>query len=253
MKIISWNVNGINACCKNGFFDFLKKENADIYCFQEVKVSKDKLNPELSNVKNYKAYWSFSKKPGYSGLLIYSKLEPINIIQGINNKEIDEEARVLTLEFKDFYLINSYFPHTNRELSRLDFKLNFNKIFEDFCNKLSKKKPLVLTGDFNVAHKEIDLRNPKENQNNAGFTIQERTWFDKFLNKGYIDTFRYFNDKPENYTWWSYMHNARKRNIGWRIDYFVISNSLKNQLIKSFILKDVLGSDHCPISLEIKN
>lgn len=249
MRIISWNVNGINACLKKGLLDFMRKENADVYCFQEVKASKTKL-PRL-DLNNYWDFHLFSEKNGYSGVSIYSKLKPLSIIEGISNKEFDKEARVLALEFNDFFLINAYFPHSNRELSRLDFKLKFNKTFLEFCKKLENKKPIIIASDFNVAHKEVDLRNPKQNEKNAGFTKDEREWFDNFLNEGFVDTFREFVKDGGNYTWWTYRNNARERNIGWRIDYFIVSKILKNKLKDSQILKNTFGSDHCPIFLEV--
>ena len=249
MKIISWNVNGINSCIKKGLIDFMKKENADIYCFQEVKATKEKMPQGLVD---YHEFHSHAQKKGYSGVSVFSKIKPLSVIEGIGNKEFDSEGRTLTLEFDDFYLINVYFPHSSRELKRLDFKLEFNKLFLEFCKKLEKTKPIIIASDFNVAHKEIDLKNPKSNEKNAGFTIEERNWFDGFLNQGFIDSFREFVKEGENYTWWSYRNNARKRNIGWRIDYFILSKNLRDRLQKSDILKDILGSDHCPIGLEIR-
>jgi exodeoxyribonuclease-3 len=250
MKIISWNVAGINACIKKRLMDFMKKENADIYCFQEVKANQSNFPKELSG-SDYNSFHLFANKKGYSRVSVYAKTKPLKIIEGLGIKDIDNEARVLALEFDSFYLVNAYFPHSNRKLSRLDFKLDFNKEFLKFCKDLEKNKPLVIASDFNVAHKEIDLRNPKQNEKNAGFTIQEREWFDNFLKQGFIDTFRSINSEPGHYTWWTYRNNARGRNIGWRIDYFVISQALKNQLKSSKILKDVYGSDHCPILIEI--
>ena len=252
MKIISWNVNGINSCMKKGLLRFIEKENADIILLQEVKVSKEKINPELLNLKKYNSFWSFAKEKGYSGLAVYSKSKPLNVIKEFGKKGIDKEGRIIALEFDNFFLINVYFPHSNRELKRLKFKLMFNNAFEEFCKKLGNKKPVIIGGDFNVAHKEIDLRNPKQNTNNAGFTIKERNWFDKFLKNGYIDCFRNFTKEGGNYTWWTYRNNARARNIGWRIDYFLISKKLKRSIINCSILNKITGSDHCPISLEIK-
>lgn len=248
MKIISWNVNGINAAIGKGLLDFMEKENADIYCFQEIKVSPSK----IPVIGEYESFWHPARRKGYSGVVIFSKKEPLAVMKGIENKEIDAEGRVLTLELKKFFLINVYFPHSGRDLSRIDFKLNFNKLFLEFCEKLSEKKPIIVASDFNVAHKEIDLANPKQNEKNAGFTREEREWFDSFLKNGYIDTFREFNKEGGNYTWWTYRFGARKRNIGWRVDYFIISRELKENLISSEILSEVKGSDHCPIRLEIK-
>lgn len=248
MKIISWNVNGINACLNKGLLEFMNKESADVYCFQEVKATKEKI-PKL--IEGYLEFHSHAQKKGYSGVSTYSRIKPISIIEGIGNQIFDSEGRILTLEFDDFFIINVYFPHSHRELKRLDFKLKFNKDFLSFCKKLEKTKPVIIASDFNVAHKEIDLKNAKSNEKNAGFTIEERNWFDSFLKEGFVDTFREITKEGGHYTWWAYFNNARERNIGWRIDYFVLSRSLRDRLQKSDILKDVLGSDHCPISLEI--
>lgn len=252
MEIISWNVAGLRSCFGKGLLDFMKKENADVYCFQEVKCQQDQFPKELNQLRDYEAFHSFAKKKGYSGVSVYTRVKPINVIYGIGDDIFDSEGRAVTLEFKDFFLVNVYFPHSNRELKRLGFKLQFNNYFLGFCKKLEKTKPIIIASDFNVAHREIDLRNPKQNEKNAGFTKKEREWFDSFLKKGFIDTFREFNSEPGNYTWWTYRNNARKRNIGWRVDYFVISKELRRRLKKSHILKDVLGSDHAPISIEMK-
>jgi exodeoxyribonuclease III len=248
MKIISWNVNGINACAGKGLADFMKKEGADIYCFQEVKATKEKI-PKL--LEGYNEFHSHAQKKGYSGVSTFSRIKPLSVVEGIDNPAFDSEGRFITLEFEDFFLINAYFPHSHRELRRLNFKLEFNREFLKFCKRLEQRKPVVIASDFNVAHKEIDLRNPKPNEKNAGFTIEERNWFDGFLKEGFVDTFRDFDKAGGNYTWWAYRNKARERNIGWRIDYFVISQTLRNKLAGSRILKDVLGSDHCPISLEM--
>lgn len=244
MKLISWNIAGINACSRKGLLQFIQQQNADFYCFQEVKSS-----PDCLNWLKYKVYWHPAEKKGYSGVVTLSKTTPLRVIKGIGNKTIDKEGRVLTLEFKDFFLINAYFPHAHRKLLRLDFKLTFNQLFHEFCQTLNK--PIIIAADFNVAHKEIDLKNPKQNKNNAGFTPKERAWFDQFLVSGYIDTFREFTTIGDHYTWWTYRNNARQRNIGWRIDYFLISNTLRNQLKSSTIFNETLGSDHCPIAVEL--
>ena len=251
MKIISWNVNGVNACLKKGLLEFMKSESANAYCFQEMKASEEKVPEELKAL-GYKEFHNIAKKKGYSGVSIYTNHEPINVLHGMGESRFDDEGRVLTLEFPNFFLTNVYFPHSSRDLKRLDFKLDFNNHFLKFCKNLEKTKPVIIASDFNVAHKAIDLRNPKQNEKNAGFTIQEREWFDSFLQQGFIDTFREFDKEGDNYTWWSYMHNAREKNIGWRIDYFIISHALKEEIKSSKILKDILGSDHCPIALEIK-
>lgn len=249
MKIASWNVNGINACINKGLMDFMSEKDADIYCFQEVKATKEKL-PQ--SINGYHEFHSHAKKKGYSGVSIYSKIKPIKVIEGIGDEVFDSEGRVLTLEFESFFLIDAYFPHSHRELKRLDFKIKFDNKFLDFCKELEQIKPLIIASDFNVAHKEIDLKNPKSNKNNAGFTMDERNWFDSFIDHGFIDTFREFVKEEGHYTWWPYTNDARERNIGWRIDYFIISKSLKNSLTQSTILNEVLGSDHCPILLEIR-
>lgn len=250
MKLISWNVNGIKACARKGLLEFIKKERADFYCFQEVKSSPEEINAFMSK-EGYEVFWSPAKKKGYSGVLTYSKSKPISVIKGIGDQDIDDEGRVVTLEFDDFFFINAYFPHAHRELKRLDFKLRFNEKFADFSRRLEHKKPVIIGGDFNVAHQEIDLRNPKQNMRNAGFTLSERTWFDVFLKQGYVDTLREFVSEGGHYTWWPYRNNARQRNIGWRIDYFLVSQDLKSSLQGSRILKDQTGSDHCPIILTI--
>jgi len=253
MKLISWNVNGLNSAMRHGLAGFIKKENADVYCFQETKMSEKKVPKEIEGLKSlgYEEYHVFSNKNGYAGVTILTKIKPISVIKGLDHSEFDKEGRVLILEFDKFYFIGAYFPNSQRGLARLDYKLKFNKAFLEFCKKLEKKKPLVITGDLNVAHKEIDIKNAKANEKNAGFTIEERNWFTEFIDNGFIDTFREFNKEPGNYTWWSYMFNARKKGIGWRIDYWVISKSLRKNLKKSEILKDVLGSDHCPVLLEM--
>src|SRR3989344_5733498 len=211
MKIVSWNVAGLRACIKKGLLDFIKLENADVYCFQETK------SENVPFIEGYQSFGIFAKKKGYSGVLTYTKQKPISIIKGIGDEDFDNEGRVLTLEFENFFLINAYFPHSSRDLSRLNFKLRFNKTFTEFCKNLEKKKPLIVAGDFNVAHQEIDLTNPKQNTKNAGFTPEERFWFDSFLKQNYVDAFRQLNSETGNYTWWSYRNNCRQRNIGWRI------------------------------------
>lgn len=251
MKIVSWNVAGINACAAKGLLDFMKKEDADVYCFQEVRSSESKLNEEILNVKGYIPYWLFAKKNGYSGVATYTKIKPLSVIYGIGDSKFDDEGRILTLEFKEYFLINAYFPHSSRELKRLKYKLEFNKAFLKFLSELPDKS-VIIASDFNVAHEEIDLSNPKENMNNAGFTKVERDWFSSFLSKGYIDTYREFTKERGHYTWWAYRFNCRARNIGWRIDYFIISNELKDKLINSEILDKIKGSDHCPIRLVMK-
>ena len=250
MKIISWNVNGINACCRKGLIEFINKEKADVYCFQELKASDEKIPQEIHDL-TYNSYYLMAEKKGYSGVSIHTKQKPLSVIKGIGNEQFDREGRVLAVEFKDFFLVNAYFPHSQRELARLGFKLDFNNEFSKFVLGLEKKKPVIIASDFNVAHKEIDLANPKQNKKNAGFTEEERSWFDDFLKNKYIDSFREFEKEGGHYTWWSYRNNLRERNIGWRIDYFVLSHNLKNQLKESKILSHVHGSDHCPILLGV--
>ncbi len=248
MKILSWNVNGLNAVVGKGGILAIQKENADVYCFQEVKATREKM-PQI--LGGYHQYHSHAEKKGYSGVSVFSKEKPMSVREGIGVAEFDSEGRVLVLEFKDFFLLDIYFPNSNRELSRLDYKLRFNDKLLKFCKELERKKPLILTGDFNVAHTELDIARPRENEGNAGFTREERAWFTKFLEDGFVDTFRQFTKDGDHYTWWAYMGNARDRNIGWRIDYFVVSEKLKNKVKASKILSDIMGSDHCPIVLEI--
>lgn len=252
---ISWNVNGIRAVIKNGFLDFLKKYQPDILALQEVKIAeKDRTDAKL-DFPGYLEIWHSAERPGYSGTAILirekSNLKILNQINGLNHDHFDKEGRVQTIEFEKFYLVNAYFPNTRHDLSRLDFKIEFNNKIFAHVKKLEKKKPVIITGDFNVAHTEIDLKNPKENEKNAGFTIEERTSFDKFIKKDMIDTFRELNPKKIQYTWWTYRFGARKRNVGWRIDYFVVSKTLKNKIKKAEILDQITGSDHCPISLKM--
>ncbi|MFX0124561.1 MAG: exodeoxyribonuclease III [Candidatus Hodarchaeota archaeon] len=253
MELLSWNVNGIRACINKGFIEWVKQRDPEIICLQETKAQANQISFSF-DLPDYHIYWSSAKKKGYSGVATFTKIEPISILQGLGVKEFDNEGRFLQLEFKDFYLINLYFPNAQRELKRLDYKLRFNQTVLDCINKLKeKKKGLILCGDFNVAHKEIDLKNPKENQNNAGFSPQERAFFTELLEHGYIDTFREFDQSPEQYTWWTYRYNARARNIGWRIDYFVINQEFRRQLKSAFILKEVMGSDHVPVGIVLND
>lgn len=253
MKLISWNVNGIRAAVKNGFVDFLKTEKPDVLCLQEIKINDSAREKETFNFKNYTEYWNSAQKPGYAGtaILVSEKLSQPTVINGFGKPEFDTEGRVQTAEFEKFYLINTYFPHTRHDLSRLDFKLAFNDALLSHLKKLQTKKPVILTGDLNVAHEEIDLANPKENIGNPGFLPQERAWMTKFLKAGFIDTYRFLYPKKVQYSWWSYRFGARRRNIGWRIDYFCISEALKKSLKQAEILDKVRGSDHCPVKLVI--
>ena len=252
MKIISWNVNGIRACVNKGFLDYFKEVDADIFCLQETKLQEGQIELDL---ESYHQFWCYAEKKGYSGTAIFSKQKPLNVIYGINNKEIEtpNEGRVITLEFEDFYMITVYTPNSQNELKRLDYRMKWDDAFRNYITELDNKKPVILCGDLNVAHREIDLKNPKGNRRNAGFTDEERNKFSELLEAGFIDTYRYFNpDKTEAYSWWSYRFKAREKNAGWRIDYFCASEKIKDRLVSADIHKDILGSDHCPVELVIK-
>jgi len=257
MKFISWNVNGIRASLKNGFLDFLNNENPDILCLQEIKAQDDTYPEELKNVNNYNFYINPAEKRGYSGTVIYSKIKPINFAYGIESPEFNNEGRVITLEFEKFYLINVYTPNSGRDLKRLEFRNKWDKKFLKYVKSLEKNKPVMICGDLNVAHNEIDIKNYKPNKTtktkpgSAGFTDTERNNFSKFLDSDFIDTFRYLYPSEIKYSWWSYMFNARVNNSGWRIDYFCISSILKDNLEDAFILNEVFGSDHCPVGIKI--
>jgi exodeoxyribonuclease-3 len=251
-KMVSWNVNGIRAMEKKGFVDMVVELDADILALQEIKAQPDQLSEQLKNIPGYRAYWFGAEKKGYSGVGVYSRDEPLSVIYGIDHKEHDYEGRVLTLEYGDFYLVNVYFPNAQHGLLRLEYKLAFNRDLHGFLDELSKKKSVVVCGDFNVAHKEIDLANPKQNEKNPGFSSEERAWMDDFIAAGYVDTFRMFNQEPEQYTWWSYRFNARARNIGWRIDYFCVDKKSKPRVVGAEIIADFLGSDHCPVVLTFR-
>ena len=250
MKIISWNLNGIRACLTKGLIDFINDQKADIYCFQEIKACPDKIPEQIKNLKYYNFVNSAEKK-GYSGTMILTKKNPIKVEYGIKNQENLKEGRVITAEYEDFFLVNVYTPNSKQKLLRLDFRQQWDLDFANHILDLDEIKPVIVTGDLNVAHKEIDLANPKANLRNPGFTIEERDGFERFLNGQFIDCFRKFNKEPNNYTWWSYRTNARSRNIGWRIDYFLASKQIESQIINSDILNQIHGSDHCPISLEM--
>tara|TARA_B100000519_G_scaffold202478_1_gene220964 strand:+ start:633 stop:1391 length:759 start_codon:yes stop_codon:yes gene_type:complete len=248
MKFISWNVNGIRAVIKKGFYDFVENYNPDILCLQEIKANKEQVELKLDS--HPYQYWNSAEKKGYSGTSIFSKTKPINEIYGIGIEEHDQEGRVITLEFEEYYLVTVYTPNSKRELLRLEYRQKWDADFLKFLKELESKKPVIFCGDLNVAHKEIDLKNPKTNHRNPGFTDEERSSFDNIINAGFIDTFREFNNEGGHYTWWSYMFQARQKDIGWRIDYFCTSKSLKSNLKDAYILKDVLGSDHAPVVLE---
>ena len=251
MKFISWNVNGLRAVIKKGFYDFMDSYDPDILCVQEIKANKEQV--ELNLEKYPYQYWNSAIKKGYSGTAIFSKIKPISEIYGIGIEEHDQEGRVITIEFKDYFLVTVYTPNSKRELLRLDYRQGWDRDFLSFVKSLEENKPVIFCGDLNVAHKEIDLKNPKTNHKNAGFTKEERQGFDNIVESGFIDTFREFNKDEGHYTWWSYMFQARKKNIGWRIDYFCISQGLKTQLKDAYILKDVLGSDHAPVVMELND
>lgn len=250
MKFISWNVNGIRACVGKGFLDFFKEVDADIFCLQETKLQEGQIELDLPG---YFQYWNYAERKGYSGTAIFTKKEPLKVMYGINIEEHDKEGRVITLEFEDFYFVTVYTPNSQSELKRLEYRTRWEDDFIDYLVKLDNQKPVIVCGDMNVAHTEIDLKNPKNNMKNAGFTKEEREKFSKLLDSGFVDTYRYFNpDKEGVYSWWSYRFNARKNNAGWRIDYFCASKKLEDRLIGANIHTEVLGSDHCPVELEIK-
>ncbi len=253
LKFLSWNVNGIRAIEKKGFTETLREIDPDILAIQETKAMPEQLSDALKNVDGYTSYWYSAQKKGYSGVGIYAKDEPTNVLYGLGIDEHDREGRVITLEYKDFYFINVYFPNAQHGLARLDYKLRFNNDLLVFVGRLAKKKSVVICGDFNVAHEEIDLANPKQNEKNAGFTPEERAWMDTFIDAGYVDTFRMFNKEPGQYSWWSYRFNARAKNIGWRIDCFCVDAKSKKRVKGVAILNDVMGSDHCPVQLIYKS
>ena len=247
MKFISWNVNGLRACINKGFYDFLNSVDADFFCIQETKMQKDQAELRFDG---YFDFWNSAIKKGYSGTLILSKNSPLSESYGINISEHDNEGRVITLEFDSFFLVNVYTPNSQRELARLDYRMSWDDAFREYLHSLSK--PVIVCGDLNVAHKEIDLKNPKQNTRNAGFTIEERNKIGKLLDSGFIDSFRHiYPNKTDSYTWWSYMSRAREKNIGWRIDYFLLSNDLAPLLKDAFIYSEIHGSDHCPVGIDI--
>lgn len=249
MKLVSWNVAGFRACLKKGFEEFFYACEADVYCLQEVKALKDEIDFEP---KDYYCYINPADKKGYSGTIIYTLYEPISVAYGLNNDIFDHEGRVITLEFNNYYLVNQYVPNVKRDLSRLQYRMNWEDEFKEYVIKLERKKPVIICGDFNVAHTNMDIKNAKANIGNAGFTYEEREKFSLLLNSGFIDTYRFFNpDKNDAYTWWSYMANARQKNIGWRLDYFLVSESIIDKVSNSVIYNDVYGSDHCPIGIDI--
>ena len=250
MKLISWNVNGLRAIMGKNFMEFFTAADADIFCLQETKLQAGQIEMELPG---YHQYWNYAEKKGYSGTAIFTKEEPCSVHYGIAIEEHDKEGRVITLEFADFYMVDVYTPNSQNELARLDYRMTWEDAFRDYLCELRKTKPVIVTGDMNVAHKEIDLKNPKANRRNAGFTDEERGKMTALLDSGFIDTFRYFYpDMTEVYSWWSYRFKARERNSGWRIDYFLVSEELKDRLEDAKIHTEVTGSDHCPVELDLK-
>lgn len=250
MKLISWNVNGIRACVNKGFKEFFKKEEADIFCIQETKCQPEQIELKF---KGYKSYWNSAEKKGYSGTAIFTKKEPISVKYGIGKEEHDKEGRVITLEYENFYIVTIYTPNAKRELERLDYRQIWEDEIRSYLLELNKTKPVIMCGDLNVAHKEIDLKNPKTNRGNAGFTDEERAKMTKLLEAGFTDTFRYlYPTKEEAYSWWSYMGRAREKNVGWRIDYFIVSKQIKEKIKEAMIYQEIMGSDHCPVGLEIE-
>ena len=254
MKLISWNVNGIRACLNKGFDEFFKSTDADIFCIQETKMQEEQIDDKIKEIfKEYNCYWNSAEKKGYSGTAVFSKVKPTNVTYGIGIEEHDKEGRVITLEFEKFYLVNCYTPNSKRELERLDYRMIWEDEFRKYLLKLNETKPVVMCGDLNVAHEEIDLKNPKTNRRNAGFTDEERNKMTELLNSGFTDTFRYlYPDKTGMYSWWSYMFKAREKNAGWRIDYFIVSKSVEERIKESYIFSDVMGSDHCPVGLDLE-
>ena len=249
MKLISWNVNGLRACVQKGFLDIFKELDADMFCIQESKLQEGQISLEL---EGYHQYWNYAIKKGYSGTAIFTRREPMSVAYGIGIEEHDQEGRVITLEFAEFYLVTVYTPNSQSELARLDYRMRGEDAFLSYLKGLEEKKPIVFCGDLNVAHKEIDLKNPKTNRKNAGFTDEERGKFSTLLGQGFIDTYRYFYPDQEGiYSWWSYRFQARKKNAGWRIDYFCVSESLKEKLVDAKIHTEIMGSDHCPVELDI--
>ncbi len=247
MKFISWNVNGLRACYTKGFEQIFKELDADFFCLQETKMQHGQLDVAFDG---YRSYWNYADKKGYSGTAIFTKHEPLSVTYGIGIDEHDHEGRVITLEMSDFYLVTVYTPNSQDELRRLDYRMKWEDDFQAYLKKLDENKPVIVTGDMNVAHKEIDLKNPKTNRMNAGFTDQERAKFSQLLDAGFIDTFRYFNPDVEGeYSWWSYRFQSRAKNAGWRIDYFVVSARLEERLKSASIHQEIFGSDHCPVEL----
>ena len=249
MKLISWNVNGIRACLTKGFSEFFRNIDADIFCLQETKCQPEQIELEF---EGYTSYWNSAEKKGYSGTAIFTKKQPMKVTYGIGIEEHDKEGRIITLEFKEFYLVTNYTPNAKRELERLEYRMIWEDEIRKYLLELNKKKPVIMCGDLNVAHEEIDLKNPKTNKGNAGFTDEERGKMTELLNSGFIDSYRYLYPQKIEYSWWSYMGHAREKNVGWRIDYFIVSNDFKEKIKDATIYTKVFGSDHCPVGLEIE-
>lgn len=249
MKLISWNVNGIRACVGKGFLDYFQSADADIFCIQETKCQPEQITLEIDG---YFQYWNSAQKKGYSGTAVFSKKEPISVNYGIGHQDYDSEGRAITLEFENFYFVTIYTPNSQRDLARLDFRLTWEDLLRAYLLELDEKKPVILCGDMNVAHHEIDLKNPKSNMKNSGFTPEERAKMTELLGSGFIDSYRFLNpNQIDVYTWWSYMNKVRERNIGWRIDYFLVSERLREEIADAQVHSDVMGSDHCPVMLEL--
>lgn len=249
-KFISWNVNGLRAVEKKGFLAVISGLAPYLVALQEIKAMPEQLPESVKNIPGYKAFWFPARRKGYAGVATYSQEEPLSVIYGLDHQQHDYEGRVLTLEFADFFFVNAYFPNSQPELARMAYKLEFNRDLEDFLSGLARRKSVVLCGDFNVAHKEIDLTNPKQNEKNPGFAPEERAWMDRFLAAGFVDTFRMFNQESGQYTWWSYRAKARERNIGWRIDYFCVDEKSAARVKAAAIHPEITGSDHCPVSID---
>ena len=249
MKLISWNVNGIRACVNKGFKEFFNEINADIFCVQETKCQEGQVELEIDG---YTSYWNSAEKKGYSGTAVFTKNKPLKVTYGIGKQEHDKEGRIITLEFEKFYLVTNYTPNAKRELERLDYRMIWEDEIRKYLLKLNKTKPVIMCGDLNVAHEEIDLKNPKTNRGNAGFTDEERGKMTELLNAGFVDSYRYLYPEKIEYSWWSYMGHAREKNIGWRIDYFITSKDIEKNIKEAKIYTQILGSDHCPIGLEIE-
>ena len=248
MKLISWNVNGLRACVTKGFLDYFREADADVFCIQESKLQEGQISLEL---EGYHQYWNYAEKKGYSGTAIFSKKEPLSVSRGLGIEEHDHEGRVIALEYEDFYLVTVYTPNSQDGLARLDYRMAWEDDFRKYLKALEEKKPVVVCGDMNVAHQEIDLKNPKTNRKNAGFTDQEREKFTNLLAAGFTDTYRWLYPEKVEYSWWSYRFRAREKNAGWRIDYFLVSDSLRDRVKDAFIHTSVMGSDHCPVELDL--